>query len=59
MSVKDSDVFRNIRHEYRVTRRYVGPVKGIVLDWAGDPKKRGEGGKSEGGGDGAIVRCDV
>ena len=35
MSVKDSDVFRNIRHEYRVTRRYIGPVKGIILDWAG------------------------
>jgi phosphonoacetaldehyde hydrolase len=35
MSVKDSDVFRNRAYEFRVTRRYIGPVKAVILDWAG------------------------
>jgi len=34
-SVKDSDVWQNRSHEWRVTRRYQGQVKAVILDWAG------------------------
>lgn len=34
-SVRDSDVFQNRLHEWRVTRRYQGRVKAVILDWAG------------------------
>jgi phosphonoacetaldehyde hydrolase len=34
-SVRDSDVFQNKMHHYRMIRRYQGQVKGVILDWAG------------------------
>jgi len=34
-SVRDSDVFQNQMHPFRMIRRYQGKVKGVILDWAG------------------------
>lgn len=34
-SVKDSDIWQNSQHEWRVIRRYQGQIKAVILDWAG------------------------
>lgn len=34
-SVRDSDVWQNKLHEWRMVRKYQGQVKAVVLDWAG------------------------
>lgn len=34
-SVKDSDVWQNRRHDWRIRRTYQGQVKAVILDWAG------------------------
>lgn len=34
-SVKDSDVWQNRQHEWRTVRKYQGPVRAVILDWAG------------------------